>query len=78
MLGPFPDCGLYLLRGNREPSLQQSSIVWEEDVPMRILFSLIFLVVLAAAAVARNEGGSQVDPQTGRAIGARERRCYAS
>jgi hypothetical protein len=45
---------------------------------MRILFSLIFLVVLAAAAVARNEGGSQVDPQTGRAIGARERRCYAS
>ena len=39
---------------------------------MRIQFLLIFLAVLAAAAIARNEGRSQVDPQTGRAIGAKE------
>jgi len=39
---------------------------------MRIPFSLIFLVVLAAAAAAQNEGRFQVDPQTGRALGAKE------
>jgi 3-mercaptopyruvate sulfurtransferase SseA len=39
---------------------------------MRILFSLIFAVALTVASAAQNEGRFQIDPQTGRAIGAKE------
>ncbi len=39
---------------------------------MRISSSLTILIALAVPVMALNQGGIQVDPQTGRAIGAKE------
>ena len=39
---------------------------------MRIIYSLTIFTALSLPAIARNQGGIQVDPQTGRAVGAKE------
>ncbi len=44
----------------------------KEKSQMRILFSLTVLVALSLPVIGQNQGGIQVDPNTGRAVGAKE------